>query len=237
MFMELNGNSDFSNEYKKAYFEILKSRLALGSLAIENENEEVTSRMQHIKMFNQYSALEYVFNKEHISKFSHYDFLSYICHVTNILTSGEYDNFRKTFALVSGSNVSRSMPGMIRNDLIYLFDDYKYQIEQYRSNFDSKKSFDFDEIYKIEARFHIRFLYIHPFEDCNGRCARLILTRNLCEFDKAPCVLSMSHKREYCDYIENNDVNNLALFFKKYSEEELETMVALYKEKKKVKKM
>ena len=40
--------------------------------------------------------------------------------------------------------------------------------------------------YLREAMFHIKFLQIHPFEDGNGRTARIILIRNLCADSSEP---------------------------------------------------
>ena len=108
---------------------------------------------------------------------------------------------------------------MIRNDLWYLIDDYNYQLSIAKT----KK-----EIFEAEAFFHIRFLHIHPFEDANGRTARILLTYNLAKNNIAPCIITIDRKREYCDYIENSDIKGLASLFEKLSNDELKIMIAIY---------
>ena len=101
------------------------------------------------------------------------------------------------------------------------FIDNKYWIDNCKS---------VDELYEIEARFHIRLLHIHPFEDGNGRTARIILVYNLCNHNLAPCIITKEIKKEYCDYIEKGDEKGLAALIKKLSEKELDAMISLYNE-------
>lgn len=82
--------------------------------------------------------------------------------------------------------------------------------------------------YLREAMFHIKFLQIHPFEDGNGRTARIILIRNLCANNDIPCVITKEVKKEYYSYIENYDPDGLAIFLKKLADKELDTMTSIY---------
>ena len=143
-----------------------------------------------------------------------------MCKLVERVTGGEVSDFRKTRAQVNGSNVKRTEPNLIINDLYYLIDDYNYQINNCKTD---------DEIYEVEAQFHIRLLHIHPFEDGNGRTARILLTYNLMKHNLAPCIITKEIKREYCDMIENYDVKGLANMFKQLSSKELDTMITLYK--------
>ena len=144
-----------------------------------------------------------------------------ICEVANLVSGGEVSDFRTTRAEVNGSNIERSKASMIRNDLYYLIEDYNYSISQAKND---------KERFEEEAKFHIRFLHIHPFEDANGRTARILLTYNLSKNNLAPCIITMDRKREYCDYIENTDIKSLARLFEELSKEELSTMIAIYKD-------
>lgn len=65
--------------------------------------------------------------------------------------------FRKTEKNIGINSIYISL------ELQKLCDDVQYQIEN--------KSFDFDE---IAVRFHHRLVFIHPFENGNGRHARLM---------------------------------------------------------------
>lgn len=84
-------------------------------------------------------------------------------------------------------------------------------------------------VYEREARFHIRYIHIHPFEDGNGRTGRILTSYNLCNQNKAPIIISSRERKKYFSYINNNDIDSLALFFEKKSKEELEVMLDLYK--------
>lgn len=227
MFLELKKEK----KYIKEYFNSLKSRLLLGSLEVEGEYDDYSSKLFALKLFQQEAALEFAFeNKKGINR--PYDFVNYVRDIVKKLSSEEISDFRTINAIVVGSNVERTKPAMIINDLIYLIDNYSYQINEYKNRLESTKSYSTlpqtKEFFEIEAQFHIRFLHIHPFEDYNGRTARIMLTRNLCENNYAPCILTKSTKKQYCDYIEHNDYKKLAELFMTLSFEELNIMVELY---------
>ena len=216
MFIELKNKE---SNYRKRYFDMLKYRLAYGSLELEGIEGDLADAIQSMKIYNQLDAINYIFEQPDTDDLSPMQYLHLLCDVAEKATGGEIDNFRTTRASVIGSNIERSNPSMIRNDLYYLVDDYNYWISNCKS---------IDELYEIEARFHIRLLHIHPFEDGNGRTARIILVWNLCRHDLAPCIITKEMKKEYCDYIENNDVQGLASLIKKLSEKELDAMITLY---------
>ena len=215
MFVELK---DKNSNYRKRYFDMLKYRLAYGSLELEGIEGDLADAIQSIKIYNQLDAINYIFERPE-EELSPMQYLNLLCEVAERATGGEINNFRTTEAKVIGSNVERSNPRMIRNDLYYLVDDYNYWIQNCKS---------VDEFYEIEARFHIRLLHIHPFEDGNGRTARIILVYNLCSHDVAPCIITKEVKKEYCDYIERGDEKGLANLIKRLSEKELEAMITLY---------
>ena len=217
MFLELSKESNF----KKNYFEMLKYRLAFASLELEGMSDDLADIKQSIKIYNQLNAINYIFDNHKEEELSHYDFTNLLCNIAERVTGEEITDFRKTSAYVNGSNVERSKPQMIRNDLWYLIDDYNYRI----ANCKSEKDF-----FEIEAEFHIRLLHIHPFEDGNGRVARILLAYNMSKHSIAPCIITKEIKKEYCDLIENADAKKLAELFEKLSKKELDTMVSLYKE-------
>ena len=69
------------------------------------------------------------------------------------------------------------------------------------------------EIFRNEAKFHIRFIHIHPFNDGNGRTARIILNQHLLSQGIAPIILSDVMSEEYRKCINNNDEEGLAKLF------------------------
>lgn len=217
MFLELKSDGSF----KKRYFEMLKYRLAYGSLELEGIDDDLASIKQSMKIFNQLDAINYIFENHKDEKLSHIDFTNLLCEVAHRVSGGEISDFRTTDAIVKGSRVPRSKPQMIRNDLWYLIDDYNYQID----NCNNERS-----LYEIEAQFHIRLLHIHPFEDGNGRTSRIILAYNMCKNNLAPCIITKEMKQVYCDLIEKGDYIGLSNLFEKLSKQEFNTMVSLYRE-------
>lgn len=218
MFLELR---DKNSTYRKEYFNMLKYRLAYGSLEVEGIEGDLADTSQSFKIYNQLTAINYIFENANEDRLEPFEFLSLLCKVVELVTGGEIDNFRTTNVYVNGSKVKRSAPGSIRTDLYYLIDDYNYRIANCKTQ---------DEIYEAEAQFHIRLLHIHPFQDGNGRTARIFLAYNMCKNDLAPCIITKEIKRKYCDFIENNDIKGLGELFKSLSQKELDTMVALYKQ-------
>ena len=217
MFLELK---DKNSNFRSRYFEMLKCRLAYGNLELEGIGDNLTDPMQSMKIYNQLDAINYIFNQDDSEELQPVEFMNMLCNVAKKATGGEINNFRTTKVMVMGSNVERSKPSMIRMDLYSLIQDYNYCIKNCKS---------IDELYEIEAQFHIRLLRIHPFEDGNKRTSRIVLVHNLCRHNLAPCVFSKEMQREYCDYIENYDVKGLASLIKRLSEKELQTMLALYR--------
>lgn len=213
MFLELQDD----NAFKRIFFDLLKYQLTRGSLQLEGMSAAADTVEKSMNVYNQLSAINYMFNND--VDYSPLGFTNLICEVANLVSGGEVSNFRKTRAEVNGSNVQRSEATMIRLHLWHLIDDYSYMIKNAKSD---------KERFEVEAMFHIRFLHIHPFEDANGRTARILLTYNLSKNNLAPCIITMDRKREYCDFIENNDIKGLAKLFEELSKEELKTMLAIY---------
>lgn len=84
-------------------------------------------------------------------------------------------------------------------------------------------------VYEREAMFHIEFMRIHPFEDGNKRTAKTILNRNLIYQDKAPVIIEDEETDLYYKFINEQDYLGFAEFIRNKSENELTSMVSLYK--------
>lgn len=104
----------------------------------------------------------------------------------------------------------------IINRLYYLLDSYK------------NIWCDLD-VFEREAMFHIEFMRIHPFEDGNKRTAKTILNRNLIYQDMAPVIIEDEETDLYYKFINEQDYTGFAEFIRNKSENELTTMVGLYK--------
>ena len=217
--MLFTGKED--SDFRKIYFDVVKYKLTRGSLELEGLDEDYAQAVHSVKVYNQLEAIKYIFENYGEGELSHIDFTNLLSAIADKLTSGEITEFRRTHAIVNGSNVVRTAPEMIRNDLWYLIDDYNYQIKNCKTE---------REIFEVEAQFHIRLLHIHPFEDCNGRTSRIFLFYNMCKNNLAPVIITNEVKEQYCLLIENGDYKGLADLFEKLSKKELEVMVALYRE-------
>lgn len=209
------------------YYPNLALRLVTSSSALEGLEDNYDNEKGIETVDAELQALNYALSKKR-ADYANYKFLDYVCNIEKRVTSdGNSDvftNFRNRPIEVLGSKVERSKPYNIRADLVNLIGDVDYRLTDYNaklkeSNGIAYKGLD-DELYNIEASCHIRFLRIHPFEDGNGRTARIILTKSLLDNGKAPCIIEKDHKREYCDYIENNDIDGMTKFLKKLSTQE-----------------
>ena len=76
---------------------------------------------------------------------------------------------------------------------------------------------DTDDIYTKIAKYHIEFEKIHPFEDGNGRTGRLLINYELIKNDLPPVVISKDDRVKYFELIRNNDITDLAVWFKELS--------------------
>lgn len=209
------------SNFKKVYFDVVKFRLTRGSLELEGMDDDYHQALHSIKIYNQLEAINYIFENHGKENLSHFEFTKMLCGIVDKLTGGEITDFRKTIAMVNGSNVERTKPEMIRNDLWYLIDNYNYQIENAKTD---------RELFEIEAMFHIKLLHIHPFEDCNGRTSRIFLFYNMIRNNLAPAIITNEIKDLYCSLIEKGDYKALADMFEDLSKKELDVMISLYKE-------
>lgn len=74
-----------------------------------------------------------------------------------------------------------------------------------------------DEPFLREARFHIRFERIHPFEDGNGRTGRILINRGLMGSGLAPVVIPIEERAEYMDCLGQGDAERLAAMLQRLS--------------------
>ena len=216
MFLEL----EYNNAFKKCYFDMLKYRLAFGSLELEGYSENLANIRQSMQIYNQLQAINYVFEEYKERNFTHMEFTNTLCEISKRVSGDEITAFRTTEAIVAGSKVPRTKAPLIRNALWYLIDDYNYLLNNCKTDKD---------LFELEALFHIKLLHIHPFEDGNGRTARILLAYNLCKHDLSPCIITKEIKKEYCNLIEKGDYKALAVMFEELSKKELDVMVSLYK--------
>ena len=73
----------------------------------------------------------------------------------------------------------------------------------------------------IAAELHYRFVNIHPFDDGNGRLARLLMNLILIKAGYPPCIIQNIHRKKYLELLEQTDRTKDLLHFKIFIAEEL----------------
>lgn len=86
------------------------------------------------------------------------------------------------------------------------------------------------DVFEREARFHIEFILIHPFEDGNGRTSRLLMNFNLLRQGQAPVIITGDLLEYYHEYIRSNDISRMEHLFRIQSLKENDIIEHLYDE-------
>ncbi|MDI6601497.1 MAG: Fic family protein [Thermoanaerobacteraceae bacterium] len=141
----------------------------------------------HLEAINHKEAIDYV---EDIVKGNMDISEAVIKNIHYLLLKGIDDKnagkYREANVLISGSKHIPPMNVLVpekMNELITWYDKSK------------------EIIHPIEhaAEFHLRFTYIHPFIDGNGRCARLLMNLILMRNSYVPAIIRMEDRLEYMD--------------------------------------
>lgn len=83
--------------------------------------------------------------------------------------------------------------------------------------------------YEREAKFHIEFERIHPFEDGNGRTGRIITNAHLLHNNFAPIIITSSMKNIYLNCISNRDYQTLGNLFRMLASVTTSQLIAYYR--------
>lgn len=83
--------------------------------------------------------------------------------------------------------------------------------------------------YEREAKFHIEFERIHPFEDGNGRTGRIITNAHLLHNHLAPVIITSSMKSIYLKCINDRDYQTLGNLFRMLASVTTSQLIAYYR--------
>ncbi len=83
--------------------------------------------------------------------------------------------------------------------------------------------------YEREAKFHIEFERIYPFEDGNGRTGRIITNAHLLHNNLAPIIITSSMKNIYLNCISNRDYQTLGNLFRMLASVTTSQLIAYYR--------
>jgi Fic family protein len=81
----------------------------------------------------------------------------------------------------------------------------------------------------VAAEFHYRFIRIHPFDDGNGRTARILMNFILMQFGFPPVIIKTEDKANYFAALQMADAGNIEVFIKYIAQNlvhSLEIMIA-----------
>ena len=215
-----NNDPDFNREY----LELLISRLTHSSMSLELDLGNPDDSKNAIKVRDNIKAFKslvnnYLGEKKLTEKM--------VIETANKINESAYfitDNYRKTGAkYIADSKVPITPAFLVEDQMKKLLYDYNNNWK------------DLDPFEK-EARFHIEFILIHPFEDGNGRTGRLIMNYNLLQQGMAPVIITTDLLEYYHEYIKNSDVKSMANLFKIQSIRENEIINIIYNEYKEKKR-
>ena len=192
------------------YFQFYKSVSAVYSSKIEGEDIDFDSYFKH-------RFLKVKFKPDYTRKaddlYSAYDFID-----NHKLT---FENVQKAHSLLSRNLLPKSQQGKVRNNPIFVINSndkieyvaagpgiVKSEIDKLFNDIDLLLRSDLNpfEIFYYASLIHLAFVKIHPFQDGNGRTARLIEKWFLIEKigQKATSVqLEKNYYKELNDYYEN----------------------------------
>ncbi|PIQ47927.1 MAG: hypothetical protein COW03_13395 [Cytophagales bacterium CG12_big_fil_rev_8_21_14_0_65_40_12] len=81
-------------------------------------------------------------------------------------------------------------------------------IDWYRKQMEAKQ-----HPLSLAAEFHYRFITIHPFDDGNGRLARILMNFVLMQMDMPPVIIRSEKKEDYFNVLRQADGGNLEAFY------------------------
>lgn len=109
------------------------------------------------------------------------------------LTPGKYKTLPNHVLTISGNIHHYTEPEQVQ-----------IEIEKLLTWYTSRESLKLSSIEK-SAIFHYRFVCIHPFDDGNGRLARLLMNLILMQGGFPPCIIRNEKRRQYLMHLEKID--------------------------------
>ena len=161
-----------------------------------------------------------------------------IVKINNIVNNSNVDKvegFKKTNNDIFGASFTPVDKKMVPREIQKLLFEYKNGFgEEILDPNEPGISYDekVNRIYKIferEAKFHIIFERIHPYNDGNGRTGRILMNYNLLKQGIAPVLITNFMSRDYKKYINDFNVEELTKMLLSSSSQQMTTWVSFAK--------
>lgn len=139
-----------------------------------------------------------------------YDYMFKLLHKDTV----EENDILFMHRLLTGSLENNAVPGHYRTGAVYIggTDYIPPPHSKVKTQMDNlfnyiKENKDIDPLV-LASRFHKELAYIHPFDDGNGRVARLGLNTLLIQRSYLPVIIPISHRVDYYDGLEKGHKND-----------------------------
>ena len=134
-------------------------------------------------------------------------------HSVNRSTPGAYKTVNNTIPGASFTPADRMLVPNLMQELVYNYNnnwgdpidpiDFEVATTEEKHEYMRRVS-------EREARFHIEFERIHPFEDGNGRTGRILLNAHLLKSGMAPVLITSTISAQYKKHINNLEIEDFA---------------------------
>jgi Fic family protein len=156
---------------------------------IERGDSKYKNKNEVKEVFNSIEALQYIqkgfkFNIASIKR------LYYI--LTKNLTMPDGDSYPKGF---------KKIDNVVNNQATISPDKVEWALEDLLNEYEEKKKKEYP--FKLAFDFHLRYEYIHPFLDGNGRTGRLIMNKILMNNRYFPIIIYADNSKAYFNAIAN----------------------------------
>jgi Fic family protein len=115
------------------------------------------------------------------------------------IVPGQYKETPNSVKLVSGEIFHYTAPSDVSKEMSEL-------IEWYNNNLDKSSPLE------LAALFHYKFVRIHPFDDGNGRTARLVMNYILMRFKLPIVIIKSGEKKDYLSALHKADAGDIPSF-------------------------
>lgn len=116
-----------------------------------------------------------------------------------LIKVGEYKEFPNSVHLPTGEMFHYADPQEVPARMHALMEWYR-------------KASETDHPLWVAAKFHYDFVRIHPFDDGNGRLARLLMNYHLLRTDFPPAIIKSANKKSYLAALNRADVGDFEAF-------------------------